>query len=212
MREDMAKVLVERPRRGGYGGFRGRLNRDLDSLPTKQGMKYGLADTKSLNENLAPLRRYIARQVGRPWSKVYSEISAQIKPTNAVQQHVRDHIEDYVAVTVSCDKAGEPLNVSRWFRSYDFYVDPNDGMLKPVKADTDKARKRAKEQRRQRLAKLRSDLDRIELSPGSDLRRLNGIWFAVDFSVSSQGAMVINQKRQLSTRELRQRNLVNRAF
>ena len=28
---------------------------------------------KSLNENLAPLRRYLVRQVDRPWNKVWSE-------------------------------------------------------------------------------------------------------------------------------------------
>ena len=31
---------------------------------------------KWLNENLSALRRYLVRNVGRPWSKVYGEISA----------------------------------------------------------------------------------------------------------------------------------------
>ncbi len=211
MRDDMAKVIVERPRRKASGRLRGRLGSDWESQPTKQGMKYRLADTKSLNENLAPLRRYLARQVGRPWAKVYSEISANLKATNAVQQHVRDHLKDYVAVKVSVNKAGEPMVVSRWWRSYDFYVDPHDGILKRAKADTDKARKRAKEQRRQRLALAQSQINKIKLAPGSDLRRLNGIWFLVNYSVSPAGTEIIIQKRQLSTKELRQRNLINQA-
>jgi len=33
---------------------------------------------KWLNENLAPLRRYLMRQVGRPWDKVYGEIRKTI--------------------------------------------------------------------------------------------------------------------------------------
>jgi hypothetical protein len=172
-------------------------------------MKYRWADTKSLNENLAPVRRYLARQVGRPWAKVYSEISANLKATNAVQQHVRDHLKDYVAVKVSFNKAGEPMNVSRWWRSYDFYVDPRDGILKRVKEDTDKARKRAKERRRQRLALDRSKIGRINLAPGSDLRQLNGIWFAVNYAVAPDGNELITRKRQLSTKELRHRNLTN---
>jgi len=211
MREDMAKVIVERPRHGGYGRLKGRMSRDLESQPNKQGMKYRLADTKSLNENLAPLRRYLASQVGRPWSKVYSEISANLKVTNAVQQHVRDHLKDFVAVKVSVNKAGESMVVSRWRRSYDFYVDPHDGILKRAKADTDKSRKRAKEQRRQRLTLPQSKVNKIKLAPGSDLRRLNGIWFAVNYSLSPEGTEIINQKRQLSTKELRQRKLNNQA-
>jgi len=211
MREDMAKVIVERPRHPASGRLKGRMNRDLESQPNKQGMKYRLADTKSLNENLAPLRRYLAGQVGRPWSKVYSEISANLKATNAVQQHVRDHLKDFVAVKLSANKAGEPLVVSRWRCAYDFYVDPHDGILKRAKTATDKSRKRAKEQRQQRLTLALSKVNKIKLAPGSDLRRLNGIWFAVNYSLSPEGSEIINQKRQLSTKELRQRNLNNQA-
>jgi hypothetical protein len=208
----MAKVIVERPRRQASGRRKGRLGADWEAQSTKQGMKYLLADTKALNENLAPLRRYLARQVGRPWDKVYSEISANLKATNAVQQHVRDHLKDYVALKVSLNKAGEPMSVSRWWRSYDFYVDPGDGILKRAKNDTDKARKRAKEQRRQRLAREQSRVDRIILTPGSDLRQLSGIWFSVNYTVTPDGNELIKQKRQLSSKELRQRNLVNQAF
>jgi hypothetical protein len=79
---------------------------DSELQPAKQGMKYRWADTKSLNENLTPLRCYLARQAGRPWNKVYSEISANLKATNAVQQHVRDHLEDYVAMKPCLTKPG----------------------------------------------------------------------------------------------------------
>jgi hypothetical protein len=205
----MAKVIVERPRRKASGRLRGRLAMDWESQRAKQGMKYRWADTKSLNENLAPLRRYLARQVGRPWNKVYSEISANLKATNAVQQHVRDHIEDYVAIRLSFNKAGEPMSVSRWWRSYDFYVDPRNGILKRAKALTDKARKRAKEQRRQRLALEQRKISRVNLAPGLDLRQRNGIWFTVNYTVTSDANELIKQKRQLSTKELRQRHLVN---
>ncbi len=58
----------------------------------------GPAKTKWLNENLAPLKRFLGKQVGRPWDKVYSEIAENLKPTSTVQQHVRDHIEDFVAL------------------------------------------------------------------------------------------------------------------
>ena len=80
-------------------------------------------DQKSFNENLAPLRRYLAAQVGRPWRKVYSEIAANLNADSTVQQHVRDHLHDFVAVTPRRD-------IHRWGASprglwrQEFYVDP----------------------------------------------------------------------------------------
>src|ERR1043166_2922797 len=95
---DMAKVIVEGSRHGGDGGksvpVKGWYkNAGLDDLPAKEGIRrpYGFS-RKELNENIEPLRRYLRRQVGRPWNDVYSEISQHLRPTNAVQQHVRDHV------------------------------------------------------------------------------------------------------------------------
>src|SRR5690606_3338863 len=108
MRKDMSKVIVERPRLGrSRAGLRpGRTRVVVDDegepLRTSKGPvrepRAKTQKTKSLNENLNPLRRYCAANVGRPWDKVYSEISAHLKPTSTVQQHVRDHLDDFVAV------------------------------------------------------------------------------------------------------------------
>src|SRR5713226_10677218 len=100
MREDMSRVIVERPRLGGGRTRKGR-TRPLEDLPKQEGMQrphMRSGDWKMLNENLAPLRRYLERQVGRPWDKVYSEIARHLRVDNAVQQHVRDHLSDFVAV------------------------------------------------------------------------------------------------------------------
>src|SRR5262249_24025056 len=104
MRADMPKVIVERPRRGGGWTRKGKPLRDddLDASEFDARAHDRLrGESKSLNENLAPLRRYLERQVGRPWDEVWSEICASLKPTNTVQQHVRDHVPDYVAITTS---------------------------------------------------------------------------------------------------------------
>src|SRR5689334_15596749 len=101
MRDDMAKVIVERPRIKPRKTRKGREGA-LEDLPAREGMRRGhelRRNTKELNENLAPLRRYLEKQVGRPWNKVYSDISAHLRADNIVQQHVRDHIKDFVAVT-----------------------------------------------------------------------------------------------------------------
>jgi hypothetical protein len=75
MREDMYKVIVERPRRGKSGdATAARLRREFDG-PIRLGMRAGYGH-RSLNENLAPLRRYLHAQIGRPWNRVFSEICA----------------------------------------------------------------------------------------------------------------------------------------
>ena len=99
MREDMYKVIVERPRRGKEGdAIAARLRKDFDG-PTRLGMRAGYG-RPILNENLAPLRRYLHAQLGRPWNKVFSEICAGIDRRNTVQQHIHQHIRDFIAIDV----------------------------------------------------------------------------------------------------------------
>ena len=97
MRADMCKVIVERPRHKWLDepGER-RIYRASEDMPRKIGMKQKYQATKGFNENLAPLRRYIASQVNRPWDKVYSEICANIDRRNTVQEHIFTHMEQFV--------------------------------------------------------------------------------------------------------------------
>jgi hypothetical protein len=148
MRADMAKVIVERPRKKGGSwhkpkGYLRRLRRyGEDGPPVREGIKacwHGR--TKYLNEHLGPLRRYLDKQVGRPWDKVFSEICAHIDRNSAVQDHVRDHVEDYVATCVllidgvPCSgeggwRYGQPLHL---FPRRPWYVCPRTGLLRRVK-------------------------------------------------------------------------------
>jgi hypothetical protein len=122
MREDMFKVIVERPR--AYAGYhrRGRpLPIDEDS-PSRGKVK-PLEGRKSLNENLAPLRRFLEKSVGRPWDKVFSEICERLSIASAVQKHVRDHLEDFVQLS--------PVPTCRWRnRPGGLYVCPRTGILR----------------------------------------------------------------------------------
>lgn len=68
MREDMSRVIVERPRIIDGAERKGR-PRPLEDLPSHEGMRrpHRVAGCwKMLNDNLSPLRRYLERQVGRP--------------------------------------------------------------------------------------------------------------------------------------------------
>lgn len=144
MRKDMAKVIVERPRQGrSAAGLRAGRSRALvdddGEIVRAKGAREpaGRAQkTKSLNETLNPLRRYLESQVGRPWNTVYSEIAAHLKPTSTVQQHVRDHVEDFVAVKTRM-RGGEVYVVGRWDGETKLaggfqrlYVHPRTGLLR----------------------------------------------------------------------------------
>jgi hypothetical protein len=177
MREDMSEVIIERPRRGSRWMRHARRARRADPKVTaardpeqlafaiglRRAAKFGRT-YKSLNENLAPLRRYLERQVDRPWNKVWSEISAHLKADSTVQQHVRDHVGDFVAMRTFM-KDGEVWCQNRWGmprplkESWELlFVDPRSGLLRRNKlyrrhsrikreADAAEARDRAKRMR-----------------------------------------------------------------
>ena len=153
MRADMGKVLVERPRLRVYSGrskpgkgYGKGLHKSLAAgdPPRREGMKarYG-SYRKFFNENLAPLRRFLDANVGRPWDKVYAEICEHVDRGNVVQKHVLTHLFDYVVVhTVLID--GEPRRSharGRWWddanrslrtshNRHQWYVCPKSGLLK----------------------------------------------------------------------------------
>lgn len=122
MRRDMAKVIVERPRRGSrymkYHNVRSREKRQMYDAPMKQGMRYHHRRTgrewRELNEHLEPLKRYLRSQVGRPWNDVYSEISEHVRVTNAVQQHIRDHVKWEVATNTMMVDGRRYVHTSLW--------------------------------------------------------------------------------------------------
>jgi hypothetical protein len=144
MRSDMAKVIVERPRK--YRGYHSRKspgylrttrNRE-ECLPTMQAMRPQRGyRQKSLNENLAPLLRWLASQVGRPWNDVHRDINEHLRLSNAVQKHVLDHVRDFVrqhvftdADGIFCDRVekGRAVPLGAYGRNC-FYVCPHSGVL-----------------------------------------------------------------------------------
>ena len=143
MREDMAKVLVEEPRRGRaharciQGSRRRRWNRvdaDGEGAPAHIGMqRVGLA-CKNFGDHLGPLYRYLRRQVNRPWNKVYGELCSVLDRRNVVQNHLFQHIGDRVAIDTRWvdgevharnGRGMQPLAETR----YEMYVHPRTGIL-----------------------------------------------------------------------------------
>jgi hypothetical protein len=192
MRKDMSKVIVERPRvgrsRAGLKPGRTRVVTDDDGEPLRaaRGGRAPKSDrlqkTKHLNENLNPLKRYLASNVGRPWNKVYSEISEHLKPSSTVQQHVRDHLEDFVAIKTRM-KAGQVMVTPRFGGERAladhhslYYVHPRTGLL----------RKNEHYQRwgaRWRAARLKEEADLAKrmrvVDDKTQLHLFDGAWWEV---------------------------------
>lgn len=194
MRKDMFKVIVERPRRGaGFRVNRARLAGE-DDMPKRVGMRrfrtLNRTSSKWLNENLAPLKRYLMKQVGRPWSKVYSEICENLDASNTVQQHVRDHLQDFIVVKVAIGRDGAWMNGNdrcSW-RSGEapwrqpLYVDPKDGIIKR----SDKLWKKlgldaTPDWKRRRADERRPDPRVRKLDANTELHCIDGVWYEIQF-------------------------------
>ncbi|MBP6748541.1 MAG: hypothetical protein KA144_02785 [Xanthomonadaceae bacterium] len=198
MRADMYKVIVERPRRS--GGMRGEDSApiDLDDSPRQEGLRRRHRCRKDLNENLAPLRRYLASQVGRPWDKVFSDICAGIDRRNTVQRHIHQHLEDFVAIRVY-DVGGELQIDGRW-RGHvplancwtpEFYVHPRHGLL-CVNEGRIRARRDYDRERHAHLRATREGAreDRRILGENTQLHRIAGVWYRVELSAITNEAML----------------------
>ena len=122
MRDDMDKVIVERPRSGWRVQGDGRNWRNSNEAGSRVGMKRGYKHRKWLNENLAPLKRWLHKQVHRPWDKVYAELCSGIDRRSTVQAHIFEHIDDFVE-RAAVLRDGEVWVRARWW---------NDGSRAPL--------------------------------------------------------------------------------
>jgi hypothetical protein len=183
MREDMYKVIVERPRRWKDGTA--RLRDDFNG-PTRLRARAGYG-YRSLNENLAPLRRYLRAQVGRPWDKVFSEICANIDRRNTVQQHIHQHIRDFIAIDVGI-RDGQRVDLTNRWRflpsgsgiCQELYVDPGSGLVR-LNKDYNSWRQSAAKRRQREQAEIAAR--RRTLDGRTLLLLLDDVWFRVEVDV-----------------------------
>lgn len=136
MRADMFKV-IERPRWGSRHAppvKRKKDKNDLKQIGVKRHVRERADYSKSLNENLAPLVRFLQRRIGRNWDGVFAEICEHLDTGSTVKMHVREHLRDFV---IFGGRRGELLRDGhvlspdrRNCRGHELYVDPRDGILK----------------------------------------------------------------------------------
>ena len=103
MRDDMAKVVTERPRRGhgnkskkttGLPIRRYDPDADYDEpvrLPIARRRQYGW-DAKDFSDLINPLKRYLRSCIGKPWRKVHSDLSQKLDRRSISGSHIWDHV------------------------------------------------------------------------------------------------------------------------
>lgn len=197
MREDMSKVIVERPRRGGGVQGDGRQWRNSRERGSHLGMTRGYRYRKGLNENLAPLKRWLHKQVHRPWDKVYAELCSGIDRRNTVQAHIFEHIDNFVERKAVLRNGQVWVPSNAWSRAHvplaeasrvELFVHPGTGILLPNRLRL-KARQRAAEQRKAQ------PVERVVIDDFTEWHRVDGCWFEVRLAAFAPSGIADNDKR-----------------
>lgn len=193
MREDMFKVIVNRPRSASRHAPRSKTR--YDKCPdrahvTGHRMMLEAKYTKHLNENLAPLKRFLHMQKGRKWNDVFSEICQHLDTGSTVKMHVREHLQDFIYYNTK-QKADGSFYASNHWGGYntpaqwhaELYVDPTDGIIK----ETRELCKRLKIQYRRdyyrNYWKAKPEPESIRHLKELAYRvQLSGIWYEIKFS------------------------------
>jgi len=202
MRDDMFKVIVERPRRGGHGSNkkgrweqedrmdtrRASYDPDYYDEPANRGKIKPFwfhANRKELNENLEPLWRFLHSRVGQCWDDVYSEIRESLSPKNAVQMRVVQHLKIRVVEATYLGEDGRvykcpQYNSCRYNCKPDCLEEPTGYQRFYVHPVT---REFCESPRKSRKEKKTKEKDRFKLTDLRQYRLLDGIWYVVEFAV-----------------------------
>jgi hypothetical protein len=142
MRSDMAKVVTEAPRRGHANpsrkwGRRLRKNEyELDDhgpARASSARRRQYDDPKDFSDVLGPLRRYLRKQVGRPWNKIWSEITQTLDSRSLTGLHIFDHIRWEVEEKAWIGEDGRVYRKRQWGAVVPvdgLYVHPLSGLLR----------------------------------------------------------------------------------
>ena len=180
MRSDMHKVIVERPRRQGStwknrktalrlsASQRAQAITDAEDYDSGHSRASSARHEKELNENLAPLKRYLIRQVGRPWDKVYSEICRTIDTRSAIGLHVLQHVDGFIAVDTFMQ---DGKVYERAWRSVmevsGLYVHPVTGIIRLPKRRPSRPK--------------RPELYLLAMSEMFEYEKIDGLWFQMAY-------------------------------
>lgn len=212
MRSDMSKVVTERPRRGsGLPSMKTALRINAkdyeadDHGPTRAPMsmlRQGRMGGKQFSDLIGPLRRYLRKQIGRPWNKVHAELAKHLDRRSMTGLHIWQHVDSEVERDVHMHN-GVPFTNG-------LYVHPRTGVLREVPRYVWSSRYRGPEKNPE-----------VTLPDGSKCERIEGIWYRITttaytvrwFETTTNKfetrTYYKTHKRQLGKRELRREGLRN---
>lgn len=214
MRDDFAKLLVERPRYGherSYGEHRhDKSHKDLELyFGGRESMKkrydsYG--DRKQFNENLNPLKGWLRSAIGKQWDKSYSELREKFDARSTINQHILEHLWDYIETHAFVIDGKVMCHVRYAYGSEDrivpikqghkdYYVCPKDGTLKVSNRVPRKAQKQAREIAQ---AEAKAKVFRV-LNAHQHLRFENGVWFVFEVKDVPLGTMEFRKPAHYGT-------------
>lgn len=232
MRSDLHEVLIERPR----GGQRRKTDRSHKPRAGEwTGGDDSYADsyrprrlrTKYFDDLLSPLRRWLRKQVDRPWDKVWSELANGIDSRSVVGRHLLDHVRQLVKLDGEYDAAlrrvvGKPHDYRYGHVVHGLYVDPRAKILRWREPPPRRAQRRREPEPMRHADGSPADLR--GLSATRLVLKLSGIWYEVSLTVLPKTARkvphdlshaatryAIRSKRQLGWRELLEAKLSNDA-
>ena len=237
MREDMSKVVIERPRRGyslpssktGLRIHRYDPDKEYDDLPKRvsgsRSKHIRAGEIKYFSDLLGPLRRFLRKNVGRPWDQVYSEMKKHLDDRKVTGRHVFEHVDDEVETHALIGDDGElyRLRYGEIAPIYGLYVDPRTGLLcwsdrKPW----------WRERRKSKTAREEGSYAR--LSANTAYVKIKGIWYFIEYKIYEKSAdydlakravllrtipkvsnspILILRKKQLSQKEMKAAKLKN---
>lgn len=231
MRSDMTHVVTERPRHGSRASSdktHRKLHKDEFDLDDHGPARAPCRMTdKEFSDLLGPLRGYLRKQVGRPWNKVYSELSQHLDKRSVSGRHIWTHVGFEVEVELHAvmganKKIFHEPRFGRVLPITGLYVHPVNGLLCQGPA-----------RRRYRYEKP-TDPDAIELDSLNKLEKRDGVWYHIErkkvvtyrdvwrrvdafdphselekFTIFDKDTFPLVRKRQLGTKELRERGLNN---
>lgn len=198
MRNDLNKVLTERPRVGHKDKHKSVRKKYKDTFDINdedgplggiEGMKKPYHDRKTPSDLWSCLRRWMGKQVGRPWNDVFSECCRDLSESDDMRAHFMAHVRIEVDEKLAIHTNGrlyrprgpESLSYSFTWEDPDeipgcnkrFYVDPRDGILK----------KSPERRWRGWKPKVEQPEHGWLMPDGVNIKYIEGIWYAVSMTV-----------------------------
>jgi hypothetical protein len=200
MRSDMSRIVHDSYRYGGGLVTKpGRGPRNIEDVAVREGIRTPHKDGwgRSMKEqrlHASPLRRFLEKQVGRPWNEVFSELSRTFDSRSPINRSVLERFDNWVTTKHLYEENGQVMEAAPYMREPSpvtgLYVHPRTGLL--LRSTAKSWKQIYREQSAARQAKEAAN-ERV-VSKTKKLLKVDGLWFMVEFApVMPPREMVICQ-------------------